>query len=90
MLVPSSDVAVSTACDREDAPRRWSSSSWSKRRRPVQPPSDREICYAPQAAIGSGCWYHTWIHDKRNRAHNGSASRQSAAMTRNAVPPIRP
>ena len=54
MLVPSSDVAVSTACDREDAPRRWSSSSWSKRRRPVQPPSDREnpLCTPSGYRIG--------------------------------------
>ena len=32
---------------------------------------------------------HTCIPGKRNRAHIGSADRQSAAITRNAAPPIR-
>ena len=39
MLVPSSDVAASTACDREDDHGGWSSSSWLKPRRLVQPSS---------------------------------------------------
>jgi len=95
MLVPSSDVAASTACDREDDPRRVvvvvvveTPQTCPAVKRVLG--CDRGVRYPPEAVIGPGCWYHTQIPGNRNRAHNGSASRQSAAMTTNAVPPIQP
>ena len=68
MLVPSSDVAVSTACHREDAPEggRGRGLVVVVVETPQTCPAvkrvlrcDRGVRYPPEAVIGSGCWYHT-------------------------------